>query len=142
MSAEAIGPSWPHREMLADWLQRYRSFNSSRSYAEAFGRFIGSIGVGQDDVHYAILEYATHSDLELRFLAPFALARGWREDANTLLLLRDRATNDEASDVRYVAVRALAEYYREDANTLLLLRDRAKDDPAEWARHMIEALIN
>ena len=46
----------------------------------------------------------------------------------TLLLLRERAVQDEDASVRSAAVSALAEYYREDAHTLPLLRERAVQD--------------
>jgi HEAT repeat protein len=57
-----------------------------------------------------------------------ALAAGWRDDPDTLALLRERATTDQHEGVRWAAVEALAAGWRDDPDTLALLRERATTD--------------
>ena len=129
-SAAAIATNWPHRTMLAGWLRKH-SLNSGYTYSEAFGKFIGAVGAGVNEIRQIIVEYATDDDMEIRYLAPFTLPKGWQADPHTLLLLRDRAVQDANSDVRSAAVRAISEHYRGDQQTLPLLRDCAVQD-ADW----------
>ena len=49
------------------------------------------------------------------------LARGWRTDADTLPILKDRARNDEHWGVRRAAVQELARGWRTDPETLAFL---------------------
>ena len=49
------------------------------------------------------------------------LARGWRTDADTLPILKDRARNDESEFVRQGAVQELARGWRTDPETLAFL---------------------
>jgi energy-coupling factor transporter ATP-binding protein EcfA2 len=127
-SAAAIGPDWPHRTILASWLRQRQSFNATFVNAEAFGKCIGRIGAGANEIQQVIVEYATHDDAERRFLAVYTLPEGWQADPGTLLWLRDRAVMDKAVYVRYAAVNRMVEHYRTDEQTLPLLRDRAVND--------------
>ncbi|MBD2635363.1 HEAT repeat domain-containing protein, partial [Limnothrix sp. FACHB-881] len=56
------------------------------------------------------------------------LARGWKDDPDTLPLLKDRARSDKDSPVRQVAVQELARGWKDDPDTLPLLKDRARSD--------------
>jgi hypothetical protein len=127
-SAAAIGPDWPHRMILVSWLRKYHLVSTSFTYAEAFGKCIGTIGAGLNEIRQVIVEHATHEDSEVRCLAAFTLPEGWQADSRTLLLLRDRAVRDKHWQVRGAAVSVIAEHYRSDAQTLPLLRDRAVGD--------------
>lgn len=66
------------------------------------------------------------------------LSKYYRENTDTLPLLRTHAVRDSAPVVRSAAVSALTEHYREDAEILPLLRERAvndespKPDEKEW----------
>jgi hypothetical protein len=69
------------------------------------------------------------------------LARGWKDDPDTLPWLKDRAVKDvsPAADderwvggVRYSALHAIVGGWPNDPGTLLLLRDRAENDPTPW----------
>ncbi|BDC51565.1 hypothetical protein F183_A38800, partial [Bryobacterales bacterium F-183] len=64
----------------------------------------------------------------LRQAAVQELARGWKDDPDTLPLLKDRVRSDEDGDVRAAAVLALARDWRDDPDTLPLLKDRARVD--------------
>jgi hypothetical protein len=49
------------------------------------------------------------------------LARGWRSDADTLPILKDRARNDQHVSVRQAAVQELTRGWRTDPETLAFL---------------------
>jgi hypothetical protein len=142
--AKIIGPSWPHRAMIADWLKDYRSpeGNYSIPNAELLGEFVGSIGTGLHEVHRVILNYASHKNASYRYLAPPTLAKGWRDDLQTLPLLQERAVNDNHLWVRYVAVSALVEHFRDDPQILPLLCDRViNDENFDVRRFALSALV-
>jgi len=80
------------------------------------------------------------------------LVQYFREDVQTLPLLRDRAVNDESPKpddaqkgweyyVREVAINAIAKYWSTHPDTLPLLRDRAQNDPTPWLRERAKELI-
>jgi len=56
------------------------------------------------------------------------LARGWKDDPETLPLLKDRARSDENYAVRRAALGELARGRKDDPETLALLKDRALSD--------------
>ena len=63
------------------------------------------------------------------------LARGWKDDPDTLTILKDRATKDDFQNVRQAAVQELARGWKDDKDTLTILKDRAVNDAtpeAEW----------
>jgi HEAT repeat protein len=69
-----------------------------------------------------------------------ALAGGWRHEAVTLQLLRDRAANDDHPTVRQAAMVALAAWWHDPA-TADLLRDRtARDENPDVRRAAAGAL--
>jgi len=49
------------------------------------------------------------------------LARGWKDELRTLSLLKERAANDDNSDVRQFAVRELARW-KDDPETMAWLQ--------------------
>ncbi|MBV8729698.1 MAG: HEAT repeat domain-containing protein [Acidobacteriia bacterium] len=71
------------------------------------------------------------ADWIVRRAAIQELARGWKNDPDTLPILKDRARFDENSNVRYQAVEGLAREWKDDPDTLPILKDRAcsDDDP-------------
>ena len=93
---EAIGSNWPNRHILTEWLRAITPSSRAWFADEEFGRFVGSISKGMDDIHRTIMSYATHDDENYRVLAPFTLAIGWHDAPQTLPLLNDRAVNDES----------------------------------------------
>lgn len=127
-SIKTVGPAWPHRTVLVDWLKKLGSFELSWVYADAFGELIGIVGAGLNEIYQEVLAYAEHSDGNYRALVPFVLAKGWHDEPQVLPLLHKLAATDSDGDVRYVAVRALAIEFRDDARTLPLLRELAVND--------------
>jgi energy-coupling factor transporter ATP-binding protein EcfA2 len=132
--AEGIGRAWPRGEVLAEILRGRRPADYAYIYDRQFGTFIGSIGAGRAEVKAAVLEYARGADPRHRVLAPFALATGWRDDPETLPLLRELAVNDAHETVRYAATYAIAENYRTEPQTLSLLRAQAVGNDTTFAR--------
>lgn len=99
-------------EQIVGWLKRLSPPKNAwfYAYANLFGRFVGNVVKGARSVHQILLGYLSSQDANYRVLAPYALAVGWRDDAQTLPLLRDRAVNDKDEDVRRAAVEALAKH--------------------------------
>ena len=54
------------------------------------------------------------------------LARGWKEDAETLPWLKELASSDADEAVRWAAMEELTRSWKEDAETLPLLKERAR----------------
>jgi Domain of unknown function (DUF4062)/HEAT repeats/NACHT domain len=134
---EIIGSTWPHRETLTEWLrEREEPFRYTISHADAFGRFVGSVGKGLNDIHEIILGYANHDNDLYRVLSPFTLATGWHDDQQTLAILCESAVKDEAWYVRQKAVQALGRYFPYETQVLPLLRDRAVNDATSDVRSM------
>jgi predicted NACHT family NTPase len=80
-------------------------------------------------------------DWIVRRAALHQLARGWKEDPETLLLVKDRARSDESIAVRWAAVQELARGWKEDSETLPWLKDRARSDEDNYVRWTaVEAL--
>ncbi|MCI0488865.1 MAG: NACHT domain-containing protein [Blastocatellia bacterium] len=82
-------------------------------------------------------------DWVVRQAAVGELARGWKDDADTLPLLKDRAARDESpaagveewlGGVRNAAIEAIFRGWPDDPGTLDLLRERAKNGPTPWLR--------
>ncbi|MEK6287255.1 MAG: HEAT repeat domain-containing protein, partial [Acidobacteriota bacterium] len=57
------------------------------------------------------------ADNDVRQAAVQELTRGWKDDPDTLPLLKDRATNDADNDVRQAAVQELARGWKGDPDT-------------------------
>jgi GTPase SAR1 family protein len=68
------------------------------------------------------------ADWILRMAAVEELARGWKDDAETLPIVKERARSDERPDVRRAAVQKLAQTWKDDAETLPILKERARSD--------------
>jgi len=77
-----------------------------------------------------------NSDWIVRQAAARELTRGWKEDPETILLLKDRARSDENLAVRQAAVQELARGWKDDAETLPWLKDRARSGENVYVRYM------
>jgi hypothetical protein len=60
----------------------------------------------------------------VRGAAVLALAVGWRDDPDTLPLLKDRARSDTNDFVRIAAVQELAAGWKDDPEVIALLYER------------------
>jgi HEAT repeat protein len=132
--AEEIGPNWPNRSALADWLQGHGSFVHADFLAEATGNFIGLIGKQDEAIHKIILNFAKHQEDNHRILVPYALAMGWHDDAQTLPVLYELATADMSSKIRLAAIRILSTHFSHDPQLLPVLYERESNEKAIYVR--------
>jgi len=72
-ATETIGSNWPHRSMLAHWLRELRPSRYSVICYNSFGRFVGSVGAGLDEVHQVILEYSANRKRSIASSLPLRL---------------------------------------------------------------------
>ncbi|HKQ75500.1 MAG TPA: HEAT repeat domain-containing protein [Blastocatellia bacterium] len=88
-----------------------------------------------DNAKTWLKDRATHDwDWPVRQAAVQELARGWKDDPDTLPLLKDRASQDDNWSMRQAAVQELARGWKDDPDTLPLLKDRATKDDNQWVR--------
>ena len=88
-----------------------------------------------DEAHEWLIEHATKDgDWVVRKTVVRELARGWRQDADTLLILKTLVTQDENCDVRRAAVQELARGWKDNADTLLILKFSATQDDDGFVR--------
>ena len=69
----------------------------------------------------------------MRGAAALELARGWKDEPDTLPFLKQCATSDNAT-VRGAVVQELARRFKHDPDTLTILKLRATDDEDEYVR--------
>jgi predicted NACHT family NTPase len=67
-------------------------------------------------------------DWIVRSAAVQELARGWKDDPETLPILKERARTDDDRAVRSAAVQELARGWKDDPETLPILKERARTD--------------
>ena len=70
----------------------------------------------------------------MRSAAVQELARGWKDDLETLPILKERAQSDDNSTVRSAAVQELARGWKDDLETLPILKERAQSDDNSTVR--------
>ncbi|NJK76447.1 MAG: HEAT repeat domain-containing protein [Microcoleus sp. SU_5_6] len=72
-------------------------------------------------------EYDNLAD-EIRVKAVVAVAITWKDDPETLPLLKQLAQYDDNSDVRCTAVQQIARGWKDDPETLPMLKERVRSD--------------
>ncbi|HEY9909492.1 MAG TPA: HEAT repeat domain-containing protein [Thermosynechococcaceae cyanobacterium] len=87
----------------------------------------------QSHEHYVVLKTRAQSDDDsaVRMIAVQELARGWKDDPETLSILKTRAQSDENYAVRSTAVQELARAWKDEPGMFEFLTDRALHDPFE-----------
>lgn len=139
---EVIGPTWPNRTVLIDWISEVKPPVSLSYYGEqAFARFVGAIGRRLEAVHEALLALAVNDDYELRVLALTALVEGWSADPRTLPLLRHCVVTDADWYIRHTAIYVLAGHYRDEPGIFPLIRDRGLNDENRKVRQTAAAQL-
>ena len=66
---------------------------------------------------------------DVRRAAVQEIAKGWKDDSDTLPLLKDRALNDQNWDVRWAAVQEIAKGWNDDPQTFDFLSDHVIHNP-------------
>ena len=120
---KVIGPRWPHRSIITDWLNKRQLNYLEKNYATRIGEFIGVIGKNIDEIHSIVQKLATGKDPNQRVLALFAISIGWSNHDTTLPLIIDRALNDSNRDVRKAAVALVSDYFHDASQSLSLIHD-------------------
>jgi predicted NACHT family NTPase len=93
--------------------------------------------------YYDLFDEQTKLVQKIRTQAVEALASNYKDDADALAFLKQRATADDDSFVRYAAVEALASNYKDDADALAFLKQRATADDDSFVRYAaVEALAS
>ena len=144
-----IGPRWAGRDRYLSWYMTQGQFLASPSWLSGESilslatRICSILSVDRCTIRDFFHAQAGHSTIVgMRSAALRALANDWREDAGTLILLRERAASDPSEDVRATALQALAVGWSNDPETLTLLREHATNDPGRNARlDALRALI-
>ncbi len=130
-SRQQIEIIWLHNELGQLWSYRGEMANAIKHFE--------SVRAAKDDTS------------NVRQAAVLELARGWKDDPDTLTILKDRAVNDATpeaewedwrSGVRDVALQAITRGWPDDPDTLVLLRERAKNDPTRWLREKAKELAD
>ena len=114
--------------LAAQCLQEIRQLGAIR---EARGKTRQALlALTRFDLPYFYEMWATEAEevSRVRSAAVQELARGWKQDKDTLPWLKDRAAHDDDEDVRSAAVQELARGWKQDKDTLPLLKDRAAHD--------------
>jgi predicted NACHT family NTPase len=73
-------------------------------------------------------------DWIVRMAAVAELVQGWKDDPETLPVLKDRAHSDQNDNVRSAALHELARGWKDDPETLRVLKDRARSDQNDNVR--------
>jgi hypothetical protein len=58
------------------------------------------------------------------------LARGWKDDPETLAILKERAQSDEADEVRQISVQELARGWKDDQEIQAFLKGLLSSTPS------------
>ncbi|MDZ8082353.1 MAG: HEAT repeat domain-containing protein [Nostoc sp. DcaGUA01] len=104
----------------------------------------------QDLIKYDLWYYYTLLDQEetnlvqkVRTQAVATIAAIWKDNSDTLHLLKDSATADNSGNLRGTAIQALASNFKDDPDTRSILKDRATADNQWDVRYVaIQALAS
>ncbi|NET56533.1 MAG: NACHT domain-containing protein, partial [Symploca sp. SIO2E6] len=99
-------------------------------------RNISGITITADKL-FEELKGLTDYDLnrDVRQTAVRKIARGWKDESDTLPWLKQQAKSDENGDVRQAAIEEIARGWKDDPDTLPILKQRAQSDDNEWVRY-------
>lgn len=122
-----IGPGWPSRERLIDWIEKKKLSTIKPLNRSAFGQFIGLIGAGLDEAYQILTSYLIDGE-NRGDIAISAIVTGWRGKPQTLSLLQKCAVKSQNILIRSTALQALADYFLDDPQSFSIIRDRAISD--------------
>ena len=126
----AVTTHWPSEPEA--WLKTCLGFESESYLPEASVAAIAQLGAQQSQIRDQLTNLTqTHANQFVRSAAVQELARGWKDDPDTLTILKTRARDDENGAVRSAAVQELARGWKADLTLLELYRGIALHDPFE-----------
>jgi hypothetical protein len=132
-SMRAVGPAWPGRAALTDWLEHaLPTLTRTSFYADAYalGMLLGSVGSGLPGVLDALRQLSQRLDTGMLCAVAHTLSeyrRGEPAQRELLQWFLGAAPEDIA---RAFALRYLGEQWREDPSVMETLL-RAADDPSD-----------
>ena len=93
-------------------------------------------GLTQYDLPYYYEPHEDEANLvrKIRAQAVSSVATTWKDDPDTLPILKERAQTDDEWAVRQAAVEELARGWKDDPDTLPILKQRAQTDDNEYVR--------
>ena len=121
----------------------YERYQESTEVAPTRARavaLIASVWRGGNGRSWLLKSAVQDRDWIVRLAAVQELARGWKQDPDTLRLLKDRARSDESGIIRLTAVRELARGWRQDPDTLAWFTERARSDDKLIRRAAVQEL--
>jgi predicted NACHT family NTPase len=108
--------------------RQWEKFHEVGPTRQAAVRWMALVWKGENARAWLRSTISDDPDWIVRQAAIQELARGWKNDPETLPLLHEHASKDEDNDVRWTAVQELVRGWRDDAGTLPLVQDRARND--------------
>jgi energy-coupling factor transporter ATP-binding protein EcfA2 len=128
-AVETIGPNWPGRAVLGEWLRKSAAHESFGDFhAGMKGTFMGVVGSGSEELYQLVSSFAPDERPSARLFATYALVRGWPNKLQVAQILRQFTKNDPEAIVRRRAASMLADYFSDDPETYPLLRHLAVED--------------
>ncbi len=130
----AIANAWEHDGTVLSWM-KYCAQIDSLSYFPFASVIALSLTWKTPDIKRWLKEEAKKSpDINVKFAALMGIARGFKEDSDTLPWLKICAETDNNYAVRRLALRELVKYFKDDLETFTWLKIRAQYDPDNHVR--------
>jgi HEAT repeats/NACHT domain len=138
---KSLGYKWPNRIRLVDILKRLSVGRWAWCYDHHFGDLVIPLGGDLDPVRDALKAYATREDANIRCLWPRPLIAGWKEDPETLTLLKKQIGSDSDVHCRRNAVEAFLSFYDETPDAVALMRERLEHENDDMIRGQAMAFL-
>ncbi|MBE9031548.1 HEAT repeat domain-containing protein [filamentous cyanobacterium LEGE 11480] len=126
---QAITKIWLADHELINWLEKCTDFGPASYLPE--GAITTITDIEQPNLHRnQWLKDRTQNNYNwaVRQVAVQTLARGWKDEPDTLSWLKNRAQNDDNYMVRLTAVRELVRGWKNEPDTFSWLKNRAQND--------------
>ena len=136
----AIGPRWPYRHLLVEWLGDPRGMRIESGHV--YGWLLGAVGGGHPAIRARLWELAQDD----RRMGPHAcalaaLAVGWPDDPATRLLVMQYAANPHPDHRGRFALEVLAQHFPDAPETLPLLLRLAQSREGWYVRYAAVSVL-
>ena len=131
---QELARGWKDDPRRFPLLQGTRPQTMKTSYAVRGGAGAGARLEGRSRDASHLKERVRNDDIRVRCAAVQELARGWKDDPDTLPMLRDRAETMKTMLSGRRRLQELARGWKDDPDTLPILKDRARNDENEDVR--------
>jgi hypothetical protein len=138
-SAKVVGPNWPGRVQLCDWLRRDIEPKLSDFYeyskVHACGTFVGSVGSGLPELRDLLVSLTQSEHIGGQCLGVHALSEFCQGQRDNFELLRHCFNASSNGIARGFALSYLAELWAgEEGEEVLALLRKGADDPEPYPR--------